>query len=47
MAFFAEFTAPLGDGGFGYAILSGDTFVGSPFLMEADNLFLKFDGVVL
>ena len=38
LAFFAEFAAPLGDAGFGYAILCGDTFVGSSlFLMEADR----------
>jgi dTDP-glucose pyrophosphorylase len=38
----------IGDTGFGYAILSGDTFVSSSFfLMEADNLLFKFGSVVL
>jgi hypothetical protein len=48
LAFFAEFAAPLGDTGFGYAILSGDAFVGSSFLlMESDDLLFKFGSVVL
>ena len=47
-ALFAEFTALLGDAGFGYTVLCGDAFVGSPFLlMEPDNLLLKFGSVVL
>ena len=34
--------------GFGYAILSGDAFVGSSFLlMESDDLLFKFGSVVL
>ena len=38
----------IGDAGFGYAILSCDAFVGSPFfLMEADNLLFKFRSVIL
>lgn len=38
----------IGDAGLGYAILGGDALVGSPFfLMEADNLLLKFGSVVL
>jgi dTDP-glucose pyrophosphorylase len=48
LAFFAEFTALLGDTGFGYAILCCDAFVSSPFfLVEADNLLFKFGGVIL
>jgi hypothetical protein len=48
LAFFAEFTAPLGDTGFRYTILCGDAFVGSSFLlMEPDDLLFKFGSVVL
>ena len=38
----------IGDAGFGYPILCGDAFVGpSFFLMETDDLLLKFGSVVL
>lgn len=48
LAFFTEFTIPLGDAGFGNAILCGDAFVGaSLFFMEADNLLFEFGRVVL
>ena len=48
LAFFAEFAAPLGDAGFGYAILSGDAFVGSSlFYMETYDLLFEFGSVVL
>ena len=43
LAFFAEFTAPCRNTGFGYAVFRSNAFVGASFIqMETDNFLFEF-----